>query len=134
MLTEAELLELESLEREATAGPWRACACGKGCDFIWRGDFLIMPPDEDYEGPTGDGRVANRKFIAAARNALPELLAACRERDELRRQVEAIREAAKEVRLTYLCIRRQLIDTFGDDCLGELLSAIAATEPSEVDG
>lgn len=80
--------QLAALERAATPGPWHACAGTSGvckCCSIWtrQGDH---PVAEVTSGEWGDpgmpyGHVdpeigkANTALIAAARNALPELLA-----------------------------------------------------------
>lgn len=89
MLTEAELLELERLEREATpAERWFRDWISTGAIDI---RCAMMGPHH-----TGDDRVdaaqRDADLVVAARNALPSLIAAYRERDELRRQVEAIRK------------------------------------------
>jgi hypothetical protein len=76
-LTNAELDELEKLERAATAGPW-----------VSVGDVYIFGADnEPFEA--GESDVA---FTVAARNALPALLAMARENEELRSTRHAMAE------------------------------------------
>lgn len=121
-LTETELSALEELERTATAGPWQAHAHMVEAEA---GADLIGECSDAY--PLGNN---NAELIAAARNALPSLLAAARERDELRRQVEAIREACGE--LPYVS-HHEWIDTDGDvpvqvHVIRTINRAIVATE------
>lgn len=68
-----DLDELERIEREATAGPWRSIASD-----------LLMIRSYEYQVP-------HAALIAAARNALPALLA------ELR-ALRAVAEAAEHYR------------------------------------
>lgn len=92
MLTEAELLELERLEREATP----ACEWEPSFESYHDADGYIHAargPEHHTKGLAGEQRArVDAALIVSARNALPLLLAAARERDELRRQVDAIRK------------------------------------------
>ena len=48
--------------------------------------------DTSYSENSSSGDIANAALIAAARNALPALLAMARERDDLRRERDAFRD------------------------------------------
>jgi hypothetical protein len=74
-LNEKTLDALEALERAAKPGPWN----------IMTSDLLLD--------------VQNACFIASARKALPALLAAARERDQLREQLETCRRRKEGIRL-----------------------------------
>lgn len=100
-LAAATLLELERLEREATSAPWSCCHNGDcPCRMIWSKPSGVVvavgiaAADEDYtcgEGITDPTMLrANAALIAALRNAAPDLLAAARERDELRAENERL--------------------------------------------
>ena len=75
MITEQELAGLESLAKAATPGPWTA-----NCDYVNNTEGFVCntatPEDAD--------------FVAAAREALPKLIA------EVRR-LQAIEAAASEI-------------------------------------
>ena len=68
---------LEALERAATPGPWTATNRVRD-DGVWMverdGDDLIA----DIDGDNHECDAANAALIAAARNALPELIAEVR--------------------------------------------------------
>lgn len=92
-MTPSQLDELERLEREATPGEWRAGAVEK--------DAIFIRHDEGLAGPGGERVLlrANKhyphaidvEFIAAARNALPALLAAARELEAAKAQWIALK-------------------------------------------
>ncbi len=115
-LTEAELTELERLEREATAGPWEHDSDGSHSrDGRELNDYAQGPgeafqkrrilfdtsnadepelhhePDEDgvtYFDPIGR---ANIRLACALRNAAPQLLASARRVAELEREVARLK-------------------------------------------
>lgn len=99
-MTEEELTRLESLEKAATPGPWTAhfnrtggdgVSFGKVCAHVPPSSFagaksLIIATGfiDDYWSPkwgplpsqlSVDQNANNAEFLAAARNALPELIA-----------------------------------------------------------
>lgn len=73
-----DLTELAALDAKATPGPWEA-----------HGREIVHP-----EGPQAWNtfETANVALMVAARNAVPEILAALAERDALRAEVERLRE------------------------------------------
>jgi hypothetical protein len=102
-MTDTEIAELERLEREATPGPWSRV------DAPWRSSGMppwVVTGDGDPHGATAicdlaiqmDGELgddggpqdsdpeADAAFIAAARNALPALLAEVRAARDARAQ------------------------------------------------
>ena len=102
---------LAALAEKATRGEWEIV----GATHIWSPSAkanvascsaLRDRPDVGYSPPAFDQNLAevarNSALIVALRNALPEILAAFKSRDETRR--EAFREAAKvcETRARYL--------------------------------
>ena len=96
--------DLEAIRKRceaASAGPWRACGCGK-CSQLWSIPFDcpvavgLTLHDEGYtcgEGVSRDAANANAEFIAHARTDIPELLAEVAritsERDEWERTANA---------------------------------------------
>lgn len=100
-ITDAELAEWKALADAATPGPWKhvtgedaepmwdVCICGSGNDGV---DHAIYADSDKPELTSAD---ADAAFIAAARTALPRLLA--RERDN-GLQLEQARELLAEVR------------------------------------
>lgn len=81
--------ELERLEKSATPGPWT---------YRVDDERLARPHpslndahDDDITKNATGLTVDNGALIVAARNALPELIAASRERDRLRAALETIR-------------------------------------------
>lgn len=94
MIPDAELDELERLEREATPGPWT---------FNGLHDFPEVRPVAlwggfDQADTPKSAKVANARLIAASRNALPDLLAEIRQLRSERSTVRAraIEEAATD--------------------------------------
>ena len=100
--------ELERLEKAATPGPWRA----DGFEIDQLSDAGEGYPLDHYpdcanvstwvgasgeDGPYGIQRKEDAALIAAARNALPALLRAARERDELRARAERAEARVKEL-------------------------------------
>ena len=92
-VTDAELAHLKELEQKATPGPWEY----DGVDILGTDgerhivkipEGLITIPSGDcklWSGPLIAEAVTNAKFIAAAREAVPKLIAEVeRLRDELR--------------------------------------------------
>jgi hypothetical protein len=79
-LTEAELAELERLEKAATPAPWHAGSTDQHRIFKWGyAPILGLSPrvlfDANRHFPFRD----DVRLIAAARNAMPELLRLARE-------------------------------------------------------
>lgn len=81
-----DLEKLKALEAAATPGPWRACEAMRdegrcSCGLVGQDDGGIIAdfgPDEliaDCGGPMRETRPVNASFVAAARNALPGLIA-----------------------------------------------------------
>lgn len=75
--------ELERLEREATVGPWSSTPSdpSQGYECFW----LTACPEINQErqiatvcGPQNERNTSNAAFIAALRNAAPELIAMAR--------------------------------------------------------
>lgn len=77
--------ELSRLEAAATQGPWVAERLGISEGTTKRGDVLVAD-----RGMTSE----NKALVVALRNSARELIAAARERDELRKQVQAMSQAA----------------------------------------
>ena len=82
----SRLDELEAMEREATAGPWKVCGANDSkcqCGMVW-----ALTPDLTVcrtamqEGDEVERNAATMNtdaaLIAAARNALPDLIATAR--------------------------------------------------------
>lgn len=92
-LTEEELLELERLEKEVTAGEWSAIPYSGDLEDIT--GYGIYAPDDECIAELADCQkpVDNAIFIAAARNALPKLLAEVR---RLRGRVAELETKVKE--------------------------------------
>ena len=87
MLKEEELLELERLEQAATPGEWVLAQPG-----LYVGRTFIVPADwtGDHRWVCGDVHgYPNAQLIAAARNALPRLIAELR---GARAEIERLRE------------------------------------------
>ena len=76
IMTEAELADLRALEAAATPGPWTDDAAGYWGDMprIFGDGFLIAVVG-NAQPERGDCWDADAKFIRAARNAIPRLLA-----------------------------------------------------------
>jgi len=71
------LAKLESLNAEATKGPWKI----DGGNDVWAADCKIADTDdpkqnERYRKLSRKEREANRRLIVVMRNALPAILAA----------------------------------------------------------
>ena len=108
---------LRELAEKATPGPWRKVVCNK--EDGWS---CVMGEHEAVTDgvQTGEMNGDNADFIAAARNALPELLD---EVERLRARVEVleeVRKAAEEVSYKYS-------DDYSEDNLrwNELIGALA---------
>ena len=96
-LTDERLAELERLCAEATPGPWRVRHLCSGCgpdddEGAGLGLEIEGPPQPWHEGQFA--RAADAKFIAAARDALPAMIAEVR---ALREENAALRWLAKVV-------------------------------------
>jgi hypothetical protein len=79
-LTDVELAELESLAKAASPAPWIAeygPAIG-GPDFIMITDWDSAQPDMYVMHDERPAPVSDLRFIAAARNCVPRLLAEVR--------------------------------------------------------
>lgn len=114
MAVPVDVARLEALEAQATSGPWafhagdlwinasadeldRSNVDEEFANELWHGE---RPPPGSIFGGDPE-RVEDAEFIAAMRNAAPSLLAAYRERDELRTQIkrlERILDARRDMR------------------------------------
>lgn len=95
MVTDEQIDELERLEREATPGYWSNthdnCPRSNG---ILCGSYWVV--GNVGEGPCGDiMSTLDARLIAAARNALPALLAELRELRAYKQQVERVKACGK---------------------------------------
>lgn len=80
-----DLDALEELERAATPGPWEAER------DVYDGDVWYVEPDGQPVLIARRPSDTDGALIAAARNALPDLIAAARERDALRELLAKVR-------------------------------------------
>lgn len=95
-MTNDDLKELERLRSLAAVGPWRTdnldkhdeSRLGKYVYSMHLGAVCCCPRDSALFS----GHASNMEYIAALHNALPALLAAVRERDELREKVKQLEE------------------------------------------
>jgi hypothetical protein len=93
IMTDEELAELRALEAAATPGPWADDASGHyGVRPRIYGDGYLIAEVGNAQPALGDFWDADAKFIVAARNALPRLLAML---DAERAEVARLREAAR---------------------------------------
>lgn len=106
---DALIEEAERLDREATKGPWVRCcagANGDGCGggFIWfdEGAEKMARVDHSGGGEKGvdDQDRANAEFIARARTLVPQLSAALRLANERGKAMEAVVEAAIQIKIS----------------------------------
>lgn len=131
-MTPSDLDELERLEREATGGPWLAVPWCQDED----GERHAPEIQENY-GKTVVFSVcydhpmrqeeANCALIVAARNALPAMLAECRESERLREQVDLLRSCLRRSR-SYVERGVPLILT-ARDLVREINELLSATAP-----
>lgn len=88
-LSDAQLLALERLSAGADSGPWRAMVEGRdhtsGDSFIQIGEGADRPPDMYVTRDGAPSAPEDLDLIAAARTALPDLIAEVR---RLREQLE----------------------------------------------
>lgn len=104
VLTEAELAALEALHAQATPGEWRVC--DPPVPESDNGEHIAietLAPKDDrwlsrlvvgvmyYDGPVSAVREADAALIAAAKNALPALIATVR---ALRAELDGLRRRA----------------------------------------
>ena len=79
MLTEKELLEIESRANQTQNGPWKAYIEGRdhesGSNFIMTGNDENRGEDIEMSGAT----IADYEFIANAKQDIPKLIAEIRE-------------------------------------------------------
>lgn len=80
-----DLDALEALEQAATPGEWQSYGDGLHEVFTTADHGDEDPPSVTY----GSDRVSDSAFIAAIRNAAPDLITAARERDELQARIDA---------------------------------------------
>lgn len=113
MITDEQIDELERLEREATPGYWSNthdnCPRSNG---ILCGSYWVV--GNVGEGPCGDiMSTLDARLIAAARNALPALLAELRELRAYKQQVERVKSCESP-----LCIlgERYYYETYNGTC------------------
>jgi hypothetical protein len=92
IMTEAEIAELRDLEAAATTAPWTDDAAGYWADMprIY-GDGCLIAIVGNAQPERGDQWDDDAKFIRAARNAVPRLLAMI---EAERAEVACLREAA----------------------------------------
>lgn len=100
IMTDEELTKLRALEAAATPGPWADDAAGYWADMprIF-GDGFLIAVIGNAQPERGGCWDADAKFIRAARNAVPRLLAMI---EAERAEVARLREAARG-----LCDRRR---------------------------
>lgn len=96
MITKEQLEELKKLERECTTGPWSFVEDAPYSD----GEGVYGADNEQITAMTCEGcggfRHQDHKFIAAARNALPELIA---EVERLQKFVNALSDEHYEAQV-----------------------------------
>lgn len=90
-MTEEQIKELERLAKAATPGPWM--------DYVL-GEFLVTTFEDTIIGKTY--KYEDSEYIAAACNAVPELIAENRELRERVRELERQRDWLAE-RLAFIC-------------------------------
>lgn len=85
-----DLDRLAELEQAATPGPWEEmCLGSEGYQILHREDGRLRPDRVARLGQMDwDSDKANAELLPALRNAAPDLIAAARERDQLRATVE----------------------------------------------
>ena len=96
-LTPEALDELERLHREATPGPWTATKPPGGYSGGgWPSGLIVAAVSRGMgiyaDPPSGSYPAADRRLIPAARNALPALIAAARERDRIVARIHRLRD------------------------------------------
>lgn len=79
-MTDEELARLEALAQAATPGPWKSCGASEGqcsCCVVWSipADYPVLRAVNEDDGP---GRWQDSAFAAAARDAVPALVAEVR--------------------------------------------------------
>lgn len=112
-MTPEELNELERLEKAATPGPWIAVPYRRRfygeeprfdngiCHVLPESDperlpILTVDRGDDHHAETREHADIEAAFIAALRNAAPDLIRAAREADELREELRRSETAATE--------------------------------------
>lgn len=100
-----DLDALAALTEQAVGGaPWMAVNANEG-DPIEYGPFWVVgtgiPDDDAWFAEIHVGRYEDAEFIAAIRNAAPELITAARERDELRAQLDEALNCMSRERIAY---------------------------------
>jgi hypothetical protein len=101
-LTPEMLDELERLEREATKGRWRA-VIEDPPQPLYRGNVALLENGDKYVAVIADEAGAsyewreNARLIAAARNALPALIAAARLLEKAERVMGVAQQWIKSV-------------------------------------
>ncbi len=99
-VSDAEAAEWARLAGEATEGPWRSAFYGDRDEWELSAEFVIVSCREPDTLSDADAA-----FIAAARTAVPRLLA---EREALRAEVERLHGQARVEDVIYLDVCRQL--------------------------
>jgi hypothetical protein len=130
-LTDAEIEEMERLEREATAGPW--CTHPNGTS-VWNEEQYTGSRVENlnarilFQAPTGpkavhwNQAVQDIDFVVELRNSAPRLLASAKEANRLRGQVGALRFALVDA-------RHFMRPPFPEELHQRIARVLAATEP-----
>lgn len=94
-MTPERLAELEALANAATPGPWDSIPAGAWTGRVFAGEHMVAKVDTEVSDDHNDAA-----FIAASRQAIPDLIAALRdawaERDALAAQVDRVRALADE--------------------------------------
>jgi hypothetical protein len=102
--TPLDLDELDRLEKKASFGPWRIDYNPDYSPNLWVGndDVSSLMKWEPWTGdPENHEEIQQQDFddaafVAALRNAAPGLIAAARERDELRAERDKLRETLEQ--------------------------------------
>ena len=102
-----DLAELKRLEKAATPGPWYDAAGPSKIVHDWDNDgYAVVADSPCPRSPSTGARAkqwdADRRAIVALRNAAPALIAAAKERDELRAERDALRVEVEEQRALVL--------------------------------
>jgi hypothetical protein len=132
-LTDAEIAEMERLEKASTIGPWI-----NGERITPEDNCMALQAEEHAdiyrETKHGNCNVACATFepvdadlVVALRNAAPQLLASAREANRLRAQVAMLRFALVDA-------RHFMRPPFPEELHGRIARALSATAPEDAGG
>lgn len=93
-MTPGEFAAIEARLSAATEGPWSVGSRNPNTGGFWFGNM-----NPDVPGPVGDAADGDVQFITHAREDIPALLAAVRERDNTIARVRALAERWAEERV-----------------------------------